>query len=415
MQVIYSRCAGLDVHSASVVACVVVTGADGTWNKETKTFGTMTQDLLELGDWLRGQQVTHAAMESTGSFWKPVYNLLEGQMELLVVNAQHIKAVPGRKTDVLDSEWIADLLRHGLLRGSFIPAKPQRELRELVRHRGNLVGRRAQSVNELRRTLESTNIKLGNVVSDITGVSATEMLQAILAGQSDPAVLAEMARGKLKGKKELLQKALVGKVEEHHRLILSQLLVDIASYEEQIQEVGTMIAQRLQRDQELLDRLDEIPGVNQRVAQVIAAEVGTDVTRFATDKHLISWAGICPGNNQSGGRRRRSRIKPGNRSLRSALIEAANAAGKKKDSYLSAMYRRLASRRGKKRALVAVARTILQSSYFIIKRGVNYKDLGADYFERRDPEGLARRLVKRIQKLGFSVTLQQLPKAAQTA
>ena len=333
MQVIYCRCAGLDVHSATVVACVMITAADGTLRKETKTFGTMTQDLLELGDWLKGHQVTHAAMESTGSYWKPVYNLLEGQMELLVVNAQHIKAVPGRKTDVLDAEWIADLLRHGLLRGSFIPPKPQRELRELVRHRANLVGRRAQSVNELQRTLESTNIKLANVVSDITGVSATEMLESILGGQSDPEVLAEMARGRMKEKKQLLQKALEGKVEQHHRLILSQLLVDIASYDEQVKEVGAMIAQRLQKHQELLDRLDEIPGINQRVAQVIAAEVGTDVKRFPTDKHLISWSGICPGNNQSGGKRRRSRIKPGNRSLRSALVEAANAAARRRDRH----------------------------------------------------------------------------------
>jgi transposase len=412
MQVIYPRCAGLDVHSATVVACVMITAADGTVTKEIKTYGTMTKDLLELGDWLKGYQITQAAMESTGSYWKPVYNLLEGQMELLVVNAQHVKAVPGRKTDVLDAEWIADLLRHGLLRGSFIPPKPQRELRELVRHRANLVGRRAQSVNELQRTLESTNIKLANVVSDITGVSAMAMLEAILAGQTDPEVLAEMARGRMKEKKGLLQRALQGKVEEHHRLILSQLLVDIGGYDEQVQEVGGMIAQRLEKNQELLDRLDEIPGVNQRVAQVMAAEVGIDVNRFPTDKHLISWAGICPGNNQSGGKRRRSRIKPGNRSLRSALVEAANAAAKKKNCYLSSMYRRLAGRRGKKRALIAVARTILQSSYFMMKRGTNYEDLGADYYDRRDPEGLARRLARRIEKLGFAVTVQPLPKAA---
>jgi transposase len=410
MQVIHSRCAGLDVHKATVVACVMITGADGTLSAETKTFGTMTQDLLALGDWLKNYQITHAAMESTGSYWKPVYNLLEGQMELLVVNAHHVKAVPGRKTDVKDAEWIADLLRHGLLRGSFIPPKPQRELRELVRHRANLVGRRAQSVNELQRTLESTNIKLANVVSDITGVSASEMLQGLLAGQTDPAVLAEMARGRMKDKKGLLQKALEGKVETHHHLIMSQLLVDIASYEEQVSEVGVMIAQRLADQQELLDRLDEIPGVNQRVAQVIAAEVGTDVKRFPTDKHLISWAGICPGNNQSGSKRRSCRIKPGNKSLRAAIIEAANAAGKKKECYLSAMYRRLTARRGKKRALIAVARTILQSSYFMMQRGTRYKDLGADYYDRRDPEGLAKRLAKRIEKLGFTVALQ--PKAA---
>jgi len=405
MQVLFNRCAGLDVHKATVVGCVLITAANGSVTKEVRTFGTVTRDLLALGDWLKGHQVTHAAMESTGSYWKPVYNLLEGHAELLVVNAQHIKAVPGRKTDIKDAEWIADLLRHGLLRGSFIPAKPQRELRELVRHRANLVGRRAQAVNELQRTLESTNIKLGNVVTDITGVSATEMLQAILGGQTDEIALAKMARGRLKEKEEQLRAALQGKVEEHHRLILSQLLADIAGYEEQIAEAGALIAQRLQNQQELLDRLDDIPGVNQRVAQVIAAEVGTDVKRFPTSQHLISWAGVCPGNNESAGKRHSSRIKPGNRSLRAAIVEAANAAGRKKNCYLSAMYHRVASKRGRKRALIAVARTILQSSYYMIQRGAKYQDLGADYYEKRNPEGLAKHLAKRIQKLGYTVTL----------
>lgn len=412
MQVIHTRGAGLDVHKATVVACVMITAADGTVSQEMRTFGTMTQDLLEWGDWLKGQQITHGAMESTGSYWKSVYNLLEGQMELLVVNAQHIKAVPGRKTDVKDAEWIADLLRHGLLRGSFSSPKPQRELRELVRHRANLVGRRAQAVNELQRTLESTNIRLANVLSDITGVSATAMLQAILAGETDAAALAELAQGRLKAKKLLLPQALEGKAEAPHRLILSQLLTAIASDEEAIGEVGGMIAQRLPEHQALLDRLDEIPGVNQRVAQVILAEVGSEVKRLATDKHLISWAGVCPGNNQSGGKRRRCRIKPGNRSLRSAVVEAAHAASKTKDCYLSTMYRRMAAKRGKKRALIAVARTILQSAYFLIRRGVRYHELGADYFDRRDPEGLAKRLAKRIEKLGFHVALQPLAKAA---
>lgn len=412
MQVLFKRCAGLDVHKATVVGCVMITAEDGSVRKEIKTFGTMTRDLLQLGDWLKGHQVTHAAMESTGSYWKPVYNLLEGQMELLVVNAQHIKAVPGRKTDIKDAEWIADLLRHGLLRGSFIPPKPQRELRELVRHRANLVGRRAQVVNELQRTLESTNIKLGNVVSDITGVSATQMLEAILSGQTDEVVLANMARGRMKQKQEQLRAALQGKVEEHHRLILSQLLADIAGYEEQINEVGALIAQRLQGHQELLDRLDQIPGVNQRVAQVIAAEIGTEMGRFPTAQHLISWAGLCPGNNESAGKRHSSRIKQGNRSLRGAVVEAANAAGHTKNCYLWALYHRLVPKRGKKRALIAVARTILQSCYYMIARGTKYQDLGADYYERRNPQALVRHLSKRLEKLGFTVSLQPLTRAA---
>lgn len=408
MQVVFNCCAGLDVHKASVVACIMVTAPNGRVAKEIKTFGTMTRDLLELSDWLKSHQVTHAAMESTGSYWKPVYNLLEGQAELLVVNAQHIKAVPGRKTDVKDAEWIADLLRHGLLRGSFIPPKPQRELRELTRHRANLVGRRAQIVNELQRTLESTNIKLGNVVSDITGVSATEMLMALLEGQTDEATLAKMARGRMKEKEELLRAALQGKVQEHHHLILSQLMAEIGGYDHQIEDAGDLIQKRLQGQQELLDRLDEIPGINQRVAQVIAAEVGTEVKRFPTAQHLISWAGMCPGNNESAGKRRSSRIKPGNKNLRSAIVEAANAAGRKKDCYLSSMYRRLIGKRGKKRALIAVARTILQSCYYMIQRGTKYQELGADYYERRNPEGLAKFLAKRIEKLGFAVTLAKV-------
>ncbi len=281
-----------------------------------------------------------------------------------------------------------------------------------MRHRSNLVGRRAQSVNELHRTLESTNLKLGNVVSDITGVSATEMLQAILAGQTQPEVLAEMARGRMQRKKELLHKALEGRVEEHHRLMLSQLLVDIANYDDQVNEVGALIAKRLEGQQELLDRLDQIPGVNRRVAEVIVAEVGTDVKRFQSAAKLASWAGICPGNNQSAGKRRSSHIRPGNRSLRAALVEAANAAGKKKDCYLATMYHRLAGKRGKKRALIAVARTILQSIYYMIQRGLAYQDLGADYYDRRDPEGLARRLARRIEKLGFAITLEPLAKVA---
>jgi transposase len=412
MQVIHPRCAGLDVHKASVVACVMLTAADGSLIQETKTFGTTTADILALGDWLKSHDISIAAMESTGVYWKPIYNLLEGQMELLVVNAQHIKAVPGRKTDVKDAGWIGDLLRHGLLRGSFIPPQPQRELRELVRHRTNLVGRRAQAVNELHKILESTNIKLGNVVSDLTGVSATEMLQALVEGKTDPVALAELSRGVLKKKKPELQAALRGELRAHHKLILSQLLADISWCEEQIAEVSAEIAARLKEQEELIDRLDDIPGVNRRVAEIIVAEVGSDVKRFPTSQHLISWAGLCPGNHESAGRRKSSRIRPGNRSLRCGIVEAAQAGRRKKGSYLSAQFGRLAGKRGKKRALIAVGRTILQSVYHMIERGTRYEDLGADYYQRRNPEGIARRLAKRIEKLGFAVTFQALPPAA---
>jgi transposase len=412
MQVIHPRCAGLDVHKASVVACVMATAPSGAASQETKTFGATTGEILALGDWLRDQGVTIAAMESTGVYWKPFYNLLEGQMELLVVNAQHMKAVPGRKTDVADAAWIADLLRHGLLRGSFIPPQPQRELRELVRHRTNLVGRRAQAVNELHKILESTNLKLGNVVSDLTGVSATEMLQALVVGQTDPAVLAELARGQLKQKKPQLQAALRGELRPHHKLIISQLLADVSWCEEQMAEVSAEIAARLKDQEELIDRLDEVPGVNRRVAEVIVAEVGSDVKRFPTAQHLVSWAGLCPGNNESAGRRKSSRIRPGNRNLRWALVEAAQAGRRKKGCYLSALYGRLAGKRGKKRALIAVGRTLLQSVYYMIQRRARYQDLGADYYDRRNPEGVARRLARRIEKLGFAVSLEALPKAA---
>jgi transposase len=411
MEVLYDHCAGLDVHKNTVVACVTITKG-GKLQQETKTFGTLTPELLALSDWLKSQQVTHLAMESTGVYWKPVYNPLEGVFELLVVNAHHVKAVPGRKTDVKDAEWIADLLRHGLLRGSFIPPAPQRQLRELTRHRANLVQRRAQAVNELQKCLESTNIKLASVATDITGVSATEMLAALLAGQSDPEVLAELARGRMKAKKPLLQKALQGKVQPHHRVILSQLLAEISWSDEQISEVSVEIASRLQEQAEFLQRLDQIPGVNRRIAEVVAAEVGTNMNPFPTDKHLASWAGLCPGNNESAGKRRSSRICPGNRHLKSALIEAANAASRKKHCYLRAKYHRLAGRRGRKRALVAVARTILQSAYYMALRGTDYQDLGENYYEMRNPLKLATRLAKRIEKLGFKVTVEDIPTAA---
>lgn len=412
MQVVYENCAGLDVHKNTVVAWVMITGPDGKVQSASRTFGTMTAEVLALSDWLKGQGVTHVAMESTGVYWKPVYNLLEGVFELLVVNAQHVKALPGRKTDVQDAEWLCDLLRHGLLRGSFIPPRPQRQLRELTRHRTNLVQRRAQAVNELQKCLEATNIKLASVASDITGVSATDMLKGLLAGQCDPGVLAELARGRMKAKKPLLVQALQGKVEPHHRFILSQLLADISWLDEQVQEVNQEIAARLKEQQEWLERLDEIPGVNRRIAEIVTAEVGSDVKPFPSAAHLTSWAGVCAGNNQSGGKRRCTHIRPGNRHLKSALVEAANAASHKQNCYLRAKYRRLAGRKGKKRALVAVARTILQSIYYMSSRGEHYKDLGENYYDLRNPEQLARRLTKRIEKLGFRVSFEPLAKPA---
>ena len=412
MQVIYERCAGLDVHKKSVVACVWITPPAGKAMKETRSFGTMTGDLLALSDWLKSHAVSHVAMESTGVYWKPIYNLLEGNFELLVVNAAHIKAVPGRKTDIADAEWIADLLRHGLVRGSFIPPQAQRELRELTRHRSNLVGKRAQASNELQRTLETANIKLASVVSDITGVSATAMLQAMLAGQKDLKALADLAKGSLRHKKEQLAKALDGIVRSHHQLILAQLLADIDFLEEQIREVSAEIERRVQKDQQTIDRLDDIPGINQRLGQIIVAELGTDMSRFPDEHHLSSWAGLCPGNNESAGKRRSSRIRPGNRALKSALVEAAHAAAHTKGTYLAAQYKRIAARRGARRAMIAVARTILVAIYHMIKARTTWHDLGADYFERRNPLKLLHRLTHRIQNLGYEVTISPVPCAA---
>lgn len=412
MNVIYTACAGLDVHKKGVTACVWITPPQGEATKETRSFGTMTEDLLALRDWLQSQGVTHAAMESTGVYWKPVYNVLEGGFELLVVNAQHIKAVPGRKTDVADAEWIGDLLRHGLLRGSFVPPQPQRELRELTRHRSNLVGKRAQAANELQKILESGNIKLASVVSDITGVSATAMLQALLAGQTDREALAELARGRLRSKKELLQKALEGVLRAHHRLIIAQLLADIEFFEEQIGEVGAEIARRLEDHRQDLERLDDIPGVNQRIGEIILAEVGTDMSRFPSEHHLSSWAGLCPGNNQSAGKRRSSRIRPGNQALKNALVEAAHAAGRTRGTYLQAQYKRLAAKRGKKRAKIAVARSILIGIYHMFKRAIPWRELGANYFDQRNPLQVVQRITKRLHSLGYHVDLTPLPTAS---
>ncbi|HEY6021163.1 MAG TPA: IS110 family transposase [Candidatus Paceibacterota bacterium] len=404
LQVVHERCAGLDVHKKTVVACVLVTKQDGQVEQAKHTFGTTTGDIASLAEWLQGHEVNSVAMESTGVYWVPVYNLLEERFECVVVNAQHMKAVPGRKTDLSDAEWIGQLHRHGLLKGSFIPPKPQRQLRELVRHRTNMVERQSQSVNELQKVLETGNIKLASVVSEITGVSAMEMVQGLINGDKTPQELAKLARGRLREKTEQLEAALSGRLEKHHRFILSQLLANISFCQEQILELDLEIQIQMKEYQELIERLDKIPGVNQRIAQVMIAEVGTDMSRFGDAAHLISWAGMCPGNNQSGSKRRSCRLRQGNKSLKRALVEAAHAAGRKKDSYFSAQYHRLAARRGKKRAKVAVGRSILETTFHMIQRGSTYQDLGHDYFDRRDPEKLAKRLAERILRLGYTVS-----------
>jgi transposase len=406
MDVIYPRCCGLDVHKKTVVACCILSTKGRKPVKETRTFRTMTTDLLALADWLQEKGCSHVAMESTGVYWRPVYNLLEGQCELLVVNAQHIKAVPGRKTDVKDAAWLAELLRHGLLRGSFIPSKPQRQLRELTRYRSTLVQERARTLNRLQAVLEDANLKLASVVTDINGVSARAMLEAILAGQRDVEILADLARGRLRAKRDQLKEALEGRVTAHHSFLLTEHLSTLEYLDEAIARVSREIDQRLTADQEAIVLLDTIPGVGQRAAEILIAEIGTDMSRFPSAKHLASWAGMCPGNHESGGKRLSGKTRKGNRWLRQVLVEIAHVASKTKNTYLAAQYKRIAARRGKKRALIAVGHTILTIVYMMLTRKQPYQDLGAAYFDQREQERVERRLVHRLERLGYEVSLQ---------
>jgi transposase len=408
MEIVHKTCAGLDVHKKTVVAAIIVPGEQGGLRKEVRTFGSMTSDLLALSDWLMACEVSHVAMESTGEYWKPVFNILENNFEVLLVNAQHIKVVPGRKTDIKDSEWIAELLRHGLLRASFVPPLGQRELRDLTRARSTFVRTRATLVNRVHKVLEGANIKLGSVASDVMGVSGRAMLAALVEGQSSPVEMAELARGRLRDKRELLAKALEGRVQAHHRFVLSELLTQIDNLDDTIERFNQQIETYCRPFEEAVSLLDTIPGVGRETAEVIVSEIGTDMSRFPTAKHLASWAGVAPGNNESAGKRRSGKTTPGNKVLGAALNQAAHAAACTKNTYLSAQYRRLAARRGKKKAIVALEHTILVMAYHMIKRNEPYHELGGNYFDNRRPEVTAKRLVKRLEQLGFSVALQQL-------
>jgi len=407
MEIVHTHCAGLDVHKKTVVAAIIVPDEQGGLRKETRTFGTMTSDLLALSDWLLGCGVTHVAMESTGEYWKPVFNILENNFEVLLVNAQHIKAVPGRKTDVKDSEWIAELLRHGLLKASFIPPLGQRELRDLTRYRSTFVRTRATLVNRVHKVLESANIKLTSVASDVMGVSGRAMLEAILQGQSSPAEMAELARGRMRDKRDLLTKALDGRVQTHHRFVLIELLGQIDSLDETIQRFNEQIEEYCRPFEEAVVLLDTIPGVGRETAEIVVSEIGTDMSRFPTAEHLASWAGVAPGNHESAGKRYSGKTTKGNKALSAALNQAAHAAAGTKNTYLSAQYRRLAARRGKKKAIVALEHTILVIAYHLIQRKEPYRELGGDYFDKRRPEATAKRLIKRLEQLGYSVSLQQ--------
>lgn len=407
MDIVSERCSGLDVHQKTVVACLRTPGPRGKVQKETRTFGTTTPDLLELSDWLTAAGCTHVAMESTGVYWKPVYNVLESAFDVMVVNAQHIKNVPGRKTDVNDAEWISELLQHGLLRASFIPPQPLRELRELIRYRRTLVQTRSAEVNRIQKALEGANIKLSSVATNIMGVSGRAMLATLVEGNTDASALAEKAKGKLKKKAADLNKALDGRVNDHHRFLLKRLLDHIDFLDERIAECDSEIETRMAPQAPVIERLTTIPGVGVDTARLILAEVGPDMNRFPTHKHLASWAGLCPGNNESAGKKKTGKTRKGSKWLRAGLVEAARAASRSKKNYISTMYNRLKARRGPGKAGLAVAHAILVIAYHIIKNNSTYEDLGTNFFDQINRDRVVHKLTKRMQALGFDVTLME--------
>jgi len=408
MDTLYPCCAGIDVHKTNVVVCVRKLNG-GKVRQEVRTFRTETNALLELADWLAQEGVTHAAMESTGVYWKPIWNLLEGLFELLLVNAEHIKQVPGRKTDVKDSQWIAELLQHGLLKPSLVPEKPVRQLRDLTRQRVQLIRQKVQVANRIQKTLEDANIKLASVASDVLGASGRDMIRAIIQGENDPITLAELARQRLRKKMPQLQEALRGEVQDHHRFLLGMLMEQVEFLERQIEKLSQRIEAVMPAPfVEAIERLDTIPGIDRRAAQNIVAEVGADLLPFASAGHLASWVGMCPGNNESAGKRRSGKTTKGNRWLRVVLVQCAWAASRSKGTHLKQIYGRLAGRRGKKRALIAVGHRLLHIVYNVLKKGQRYQELGEDYLDKQsDKERLARRLLKRLEKLGVKVTVVQ--------
>jgi len=405
MEILIACCAGLDVHKDSVEVCVRELQAHSEFRQQTRHWGTTTRDLMEMAQWLKAERVTHVAMESTGVYWKPIFNVLESEFEVLLVNARMIKHVPGRKTDVADCQWIAQLLQHGLLKGSFIPPRWQRELRDLTRQRAQLTDERSRTSNRIQKVLEDANLKLGSVASDVVGVSGRLMLEAIVKGQDNPEQLAALAKRRLRTKIPQLEEALYGKLTEHHRWMLRLLLDQLQTTEQFVTRLDERIAELTRPQQPVLEKLDAIPGIDRRIAEVLIAEIGPDMAPFPTDLHLASWAGMCPGNNESAGKRRSSKTTKGSRWLRQAMVQAAWAASRKKDSYFQAHARNLMRRRGRKRGLVAVAHSLLLVIYHILKRGTEYRDLGHDFLDRIREQHLIRFHVKRLEQLGLSVTV----------
>lgn len=412
MQTLVERACGLDVHQATVVACLLMVGKDGRVQKQMRTFGTTTRELVSLREWLLSQGCTHLAMESTGVYWKPVYAILEGVLEIVVANAQHVKKVPGRKTDVKDAEWLADLLCHGLLRPSFVPPQPIRELRDLTRYRCKLVQSQAAERNRLLKLLESANIKLASVATDVFGVSGRLMLRALIEGKASPKEMAELAKRKLRSKIPELELALEGRLEEHHRFLLKLQLDRLELVEKDLEVLEQRIQQKLQPYAAQLALLDEIPGVDWTLAAVLIAELGVDMSVFHNVSQMASWAGVCPGNNESAGKRKSSRIPKGNVYLKTALVEAAHSAAKAKGTYLRDKFYRLKARRGYKRAAVAIAHKILVAIYHMLSQQVSYNDLGDLYLDKLNKHHLTRNLVHRLERLGYTVTLSLQQKAA---
>ena len=406
MEVVITRCAGLDVHKATVVATVRVPAEAGRRTIVTETFGTMTPDLIALREWLQAYGVTHVALESTGVYWKPIYYVLEDAFELLLINMLELKRVPGRKTDVKDSEWLAQLLECGLLRSSFVPPPPIRELRDLTRYRVQQTRDRSQEVNRLQKVLEDAGVKLTSVLTDVMGASGRAMVEALVAGTTDPQVLAELARGKLRQKLPALRRALVGRFRPIHAFLLEQILAKIDYLDEALERLTAEIDRRVAPFAPMLSALDTIPGINRIGAISLVAETGGDMQRFPSAAHLCSWGGMCPGHDESAGKRRSGKTRKANRYLRTTLIQAGVAASHKKDSALRALYGRVRGRRGHKKAVVAVGHQILEIAYYVMRDGVTYHELGADYFQRRDRERTARRHVKQLEALGYVVTVQ---------
>jgi len=411
MEALYECAAGLDVHLATVMACRRRLMGQGQVEVEVREFGTTTGELRGLGEWLAEWGVTHVAMESTGVLWQPVWNVLEGRFKLLLVNAQHLKKVPGRKTDVTDAEWIAQCMQCGLLRGSFVPPEQVREWRDLTRQRMKLVDHHTAVVNRVHKVLQRGNIKLSSVASDVMGVSGRAMLRAMIEGESDPARLAELARGRLRRKRAELVPSLEGHLSEHQRWLLRRLLGEVEFLEREITAYDERLEELMRPFEAALQRLDTIDGLGRRGAENVLAELGPDMEPFPSSDDVTSWSGICPGNKESAGKRRSGRTPGGNRWLRRVLVGAAWAGIKTKNSYLGAQYRRLAARRGQKRAIVAVGRTILVAAYHILKEEVEYRDLGGDYFDRLNEEKTKRHLVKRLEKLGYQVELTRSERA----